>query len=136
MGFLFVLSSESFGQNTISFTYDSGGNMIQRQVQVLPQFRFSPPSTPKDSSIINDAIIFKVYPNPTKDFVNVDGELPEGIKEAKLKLYTTTGQELLNEIYSGSLKTISISNLKAGVYYLEVNYSKKKSSTYKIIITN
>src|SRR6185503_18477813 len=103
----------------------------QRQVQVLPQFRFSPPSTPMDSSVINKSDLFKVYPNPTKNYVFIEGPLPDGIKEAKLRLYSTIGQELLSDIYMGVLKSVDVSGLKAGIYYLEVNYSKKNSCTYK-----
>ncbi len=135
---LFGVSKFSAQSNTINFTYDRAGNMVQRDVTVMPGGRPGIPpinvSGQKDDSL--NVVEFKVYPNPTKDIVNIEGELPEGIENAKVFLYNNTGQILKRDNYVGALKSIIVSDLKAGIYYLEVSFSKKQASTYKIIITN
>ncbi len=123
--------------NSIVFTYDIGGNMIQRQLQVIPPL---PPggnrlSIPKDSTEILPALNFKIFPNPTNQYINIEGELPKEFEEAKITLLNSEGKILKTETYNGQTKTMDVSDLKNGLYMLEVNYSKNKRSTYKIIVS-
>lgn len=137
---LFISALYSTAQTTINFTYDAGGNMIKRSIAVIPPTpgaKFTNPFTQAEEK--NDSlnvVEFKVYPNPTREIVNLEGDLPVGIESAKVFLFNTTGQVLKTETYTGASTPINVGDLKAGIYYLEVNYSKKNSSSYKIIITN
>lgn len=145
MRFLLVfLSAVCFaslkGQNTIVFSYDNAGNMIQRQVQVIipgPGMKFMNPyaHAPGESDSLN-SVEFKVFPNPAKDKVFIDGPLPEGVEQGKLYLINANGQVMMQDGYAGRQKEINLNDLKPGLYYLEINYSKKRSSNYKIVITN
>ena len=136
---LLLFCNKSISQtNVIVFTYDNAGNTVQRQVQVMPSVdaRFSNPfgsDIKKDSS---DVVQFKVYPNPAKEIVNIEGELPKGIESAKVFLFNNSGQVLKTDEYFGVIKPINVNDLKAGLYYLQIKYSKDHSAAYKIIITN
>lgn len=119
---------------TIGFSYDAGGNMTQRSLQVLAGAKLS--NLTKDS-LVTPELNFKIYPNPTNTDLKIEGELPDKISSAKIALLNVNGQVLRQDIYySGELKSINVSDLKAGMYILELQYSKKKKSSYKIIVTN
>lgn len=126
---------------TLVFTYDAAGNMIKRQLQIVPPIppgnaRFGTPINPKDSSEVAPPLAFKVYPNPAQLMVTLDGELPKEVSEAKIRLLTTNGQVLKEDTYTGNFKQLDVSQFKNGSYLLEVQYSKKQRSTYHLIISN
>lgn len=126
-------------QAVIAFTYDNAGNVVQRKLTVIPPSQKIPFSNPTPHSQEKDSlnvIEFKVFPNPTSDLVSIEGPLPEGIESAKIYLINSNGQIIKTDSYSGTTKSIVVGDLKPGVYYLEVNYSKERSSNYKIIVTN
>lgn len=126
-------------QTNIGFTYDNSGNIIERKLLIQNNRPNAPVINPKPHSEEKDSmnvLEFKIYPNPTNDFVIIDGSLPNDCKSAKLYLINNSGQILLKDNYDGSSKSINVQDLKPGVYYLEINYSKKKSSNYKVIISN
>jgi len=114
---------------SIVCVYDKSGNLIERKIQVMPRAQIQPK---KDTLQRN----FKVYPNPTNQFVNIEGPLPEKFRSGEVVLLSISGQVLKKEIYTGEPKTLIVSDLKPGVYLLEIWYSKKQKSTYKIIVTN
>lgn len=117
--------------NDLSFNYDAAGNLIERKVQVLPQARIGKFTTPVDSTVE-----FKVYPNPSSQFVNIEGPLPEGRESAQVRLMAMNGQLIKTDSYFGHAKAIPVSELKPGLYLLEVRYSKEEASVYKIVVTN
>ena len=115
----------------IIFNYDEAGNLIQRKIQVMPGARIGKFNTPIDSSRV-----FKVYPNPSNSFVRIEGPLPEGTSQGEMSLLSITGQVLKTDVYTGQTKTLMVSDLKPGLYVLEIKYSKTQKSTYKIIVSN
>jgi hypothetical protein len=130
----------SEAQTTVNFSYDNGGNMTLRNISITapsPSSKFvNPFSSVKETNDSSNVIPFKIYPTPAKDFVNIEGELPANTESAQIFLFNSTGQLVKKDSYSGSLKTLNVGDLKSGLYYLEVNYSRNQSSNYKIIITN
>lgn len=137
--FLFI-SNIGKAQTTLAYTYDAAGNMIQRQIQIIPPIPNQRPSNPFESTeqkkdSISD-IQFKIYPNPAQTFVTIEGKLPENCSEAKVQLLNSTGQILKINTYNSETKTMDVSDLKNGIYLLEIICNKKQKSTYKIIVTN
>lgn len=126
---------------TIQFTYDAGGNMIQRQVQVMPPVppgsaRFGVPISKTDSTEVTPPVDFKVYPNPATQAVILEGALPEGIKAARVRILTTNAQVVLEQTYTGGKEQIEVSRLTNGLYLMEVQYSKKQKSTYRLVVSH
>lgn len=118
---------------TIGFSYDAGGNVTQRSLQVIGGGRLG--NLTKSDSIIEPSQNFKVFPNPASTVLNIEGDLPENIHSADITLLTVNGQILKRDVYAGKSKTLDVSELKNGIYILDINYSRQKRSTYKIIVT-
>lgn len=131
---LLFLGLMSRAQSTIVFTYDAAGNMIERKVQITINARLG--NFEKDSSEVPPPLSFNIYPNPAQTYVNIEGSLPENLKEATWQIQNTAGQLLKSGIYNGILTQINVQDLKSGVYPLVIMYNKKQKSTYKIIVTN
>lgn len=74
-----------------------------------------------DTSIEKAAI----YPNPTKDVVNINTTL----KISKVTVFGADGKQLLED----SSSKINVSKLPAGVYLLKIDLADGKSSTQKIV---
>ncbi|MBX3164820.1 MAG: T9SS type A sorting domain-containing protein [Bacteroidetes bacterium] len=117
-------------ENSLVLSYDNGGNMTQRKVQVMFGARFAAPDIQQKDSLPP----MKIYPNPTNDYVNIEGKLPENVRKAELLISTTDGRILKTDVYTGEAKQISVYNLAKGMYLLEFIYSKKQRDTYKIIV--
>lgn len=116
-----------FSQNAIKFDYDAGGNMTQRYIQVV-SLRIAKP--------INDSLLqFSVYPNPAKEQITIEGPLDNNTKEAQVLLYNINGAVVKQDTYNGTKKTYPLTGFKTGIYFLEVQYSKKQSSSYRIVIS-
>jgi uncharacterized delta-60 repeat protein len=73
---------------------------------------------------------FIIYPNPAKDFITIvqanSGE------RATLKIYSATGQIVLQRTITQNSDRIELSELPAGLYYITVN-NDYISSSFKII---
>ena len=66
-----------------------------------------------------------IYPNPAKDFVNIN----TNSKVSKVTVFGTDGKQLLED----SNSKINVSKLPAGVYLLKIDFADGKSSTQKIV---
>ena len=64
----------------------------------------------------NNEVAFMVYPNPAKNYVTI-----ESAKAADVKIYSVNGQMLLQQNISEGINTIDLSNLNAGMYFINVN---------------
>lgn len=76
--------------------------------------------------------IFSVYPNPTKDIININ---LEGNDEARILMFDHLGKAVLNltkQSTSGSILTIDLSNLPSGVYFVQMT-NGGETSTQKVI---
>lgn len=66
-----------------------------------------------------------IYPNPTKDFVNIN----TSSKVSKVTVFGTDGKQLLED----STSKINVSKLPAGVYLMKIDFTDGKSSAQKIV---
>lgn len=66
-----------------------------------------------------------VYPNPTKDFVNINSSS----KVTKVTIFSADGKQLAED----SSTKINISKLPAGIYLMKIDFADGKSSTQKIV---
>ena len=67
-------------------------------------------------SVAETKSALSVYPNPTKDFINVEVQ-----KESAYQLISTTGQTVAKGNVSQAKSKIDVSQLPAGVYFLQLN---------------
>lgn len=68
----------------------------------------------------------KVYPNPAKDIINVDGNI------TNITMHNSLGQAVRTDIYNGKIDVTSLQN---GIYYLEITGSNSIRKVEKVIIT-
>ena len=72
-----------------------------------------------------------VYPNPAGNVLHI--EFP-GAGDYGIALLTVTGQPVLGEQHAGDgLRTLDLSTLKGGVYFLKIEDSEGVSHTFRII---
>lgn len=69
----------------------------------------------------------KIFPNPSTDFITIK----TGRNITKITLYDITGKLVLTILKS---KKITISNLKKGVYFMEINYINRDLKSFHKII--
>jgi proteasome assembly chaperone (PAC2) family protein len=96
----------------------------------IVSLRMSNPNKPQDSSLV-----FNVYPNPTQDYITIEGDLENGANQASVFIYDLKGAIVQKDIYYGTKKTYSLTGYTTGIYFLEIKYSTKQSSNYRILIT-
>jgi hypothetical protein len=86
------------------------------------EYAFGDPSSTKD---ILDPAKIKVFPNPAKDFVNIemDTELFNG--QAQVIIYDIRGTQVFNTIMNiDRINTVNITGLKAGNYVINIKNEK------------
>lgn len=69
----------------------------------------------------NNEVAFVIYPNPVENYVIV-----ESIKEAEVRIYSVNGQMVSEQTIGEGVNTIDLSNLNAGLYFMNVNNSMVK----------
>lgn len=73
---------------------------------------------------------FTIYPNPTKDIVNIDfGQIETALK---IKMLSSEGKELFVEDSNDSFISIDLSTYPKGVYLIQI--SDGKNQTYRRIV--
>jgi beta-glucanase (GH16 family) len=81
-------------------------------------------------SEINNLLNVKLFPNPVNDKLNI--QFSSGLGEIKGTIYSLTGQRIQVFIQNSLKKTIEISNLSDGIYFLKLE-TEKGIYTHKII---
>ena len=64
----------------------------------------------------NNEVAFMMYPNPVKDYLTI-----ESANAAVVKIYSVSGQMLSEQNINEGTTTIDLSNLNAGIYFINVN---------------
>lgn len=83
-----------------------------------------------DEQFLNTAI--KVYPNPVQNNLQIDFTGITG--EAKLMLYSITGQLVKTKKLNAQNNTILMSNLQSGLYLVNLHFTDYKTiKSFKII---
>lgn len=79
-----------------------------------------------NENTVHDNYNVEIYPNPTKDLVNINSDL----KIESVELYSITGQKLM---VKQSASIISLSDFPKGFYLLKVLFENGKSSTVRVV---
>ena len=76
-----------------------------------------------NSSITNNAsFISNTFPNPTEGIVNIQ-TTQTGV--GTLGVYTLTGKKVINQTINGSVNTVSLETLPAGMYIIKISQNEK-----------
>lgn len=136
---LFAVSSLWAGldlcaQQRIKYIYDSAGNRLTRQKEIVVQTRGvlnddDLPSTYEEKFMEAKVTI---YPNPTRGVLKVDISGVETFDDARIALYDITGKQLQQWTGITPSNTIDISERSPGIYIMQIVYNGNVSS-WKII---
>jgi hypothetical protein len=69
---------------------------------------------------------FKIYPNPANDILNIDTK--QTIEVTSINIYNTLGQIVLVIPNAQQTKSVDVSSLKTGNYFMKINSDKGSSS--------
>ena len=78
----------------------------------------------------------KIYPNPAKSSLTINLKLP-AVNQAKLSLHDMLGNEveLLADNVSGAFeRTFDIKSVRAGIYFVRINYNNGQNTIVRKII--
>ena len=71
---------------------------------------------------------FKVYPNPARDFINIESK---NIKVSSVDMYNVLGAKVLSSELINN--RVNVSNLVKGVYFMKIN-AEGGSATKKVVV--
>ncbi len=81
----------------------------------------------------NENQIFKLYPNPTESFVNIQTD--KIYENLKITVYDITGKQALYYSTSDSdYYLMDITSLESGIYLVKVELNDEKSEIQKLVI--
>ena len=151
----FLSYGQAQAQNQVTYGYDASGNRIKRVI-VLPSKSPSPPAEtemeteakteteteaePKTEEQVEPKIFsemlkdfsVRIYPNPTKGDLTVEIQSLPDENTATLRLYSMSGNLILQRTGVRNIETLNISNQAAGIYILKIT-SGDSSTEWKII---
>ena len=110
----------------LELEYDNNGNVNRAMWQKSSPF--------VGVEEMNAKPIFSLYPNPTKDMINIT---TDKIVNSIISIFDITGKEVLMTDFNTSNVSLNISDLDAGVYFYAVTdrVSGKVIQTNKFIVT-
>lgn len=132
---LFFIGSLTLVLNaqTVSYTYDSSGNITSRKIIQMTRSLSSEADPINQSEILNDREVnIKIYPNPTKGLIVIDILDSDDNENMNFYLYDTSGMLIFKEKCSDNKFTIDITNNPDGIYILKMDRNGE-SSTWRII---
>jgi uncharacterized repeat protein (TIGR01451 family) len=87
-------------------------------------------SVVSSTNVLDNNSYIRIYPNPTNNFVNI--ELMDNISPYSLFVYDLNGRLAKQDLLNDSINTVSLEDLPAGIYYLQI-VNDKKIQNYKIV---
>lgn len=86
-------------------------------------------------NFINDQNKINIYPNPTKDFINIDCGNYSNLTGNSIKIINALGQIVLSTSINQQQSIIDLSNIKSkGLYFIQVSNSQSNIITERKII--
>ena len=123
-------AADAYAQNKIKYTYDSAGNRLSRQKEIVVQTRGVLSDDEGEPSIYETKVT--IYPNPTRGMLKVDISGVEKFENARISLYDLTGTLLQQWGSISQSNAVDISDRTPGMYIMQIVYNGNTSS-WKII---
>ena len=94
-----------------------------------------------DDVSVNDytdnKIFSNAYPNPAKNMVSFDYNMPNDVQTASIAIYNMMGQEVLKQDLNigGSRLDVNVSDLTDGVYFYSLIVNNQAVKTNKLVVS-
>ena len=128
------VSLDHCAQQRIKYIYDSAGNRLTRQKEIVVQTRGAL-SDEEEPSVYEEELSetkVTIYPNPTKGMLKVDISGVEKFENARISLYDLTGTLLQQWGNISQSNMVDISGRTPGMYIMQIVYNGNTSS-WKIV---
>ena len=135
IAFLFCTITYVHAQNKIKYTYDSAGNRLSRQKEIVVQTWGVLSDDEGEPSIYEEKLSetkVTIYPNPTRGMLKVDISGVEKFENARISLYDLTGTLMQQWGSISQSNAVDISDRTPGMYIMQIVYNGNTSS-WKII---
>ncbi|MDD3875653.1 MAG: T9SS type A sorting domain-containing protein [Bacteroidales bacterium] len=113
---------------TVVETFSAGGNTLTQGFH----------QTNLTITAIENVELFaeiSIYPNPSKDFVNID--IPADYDLLDITLYDVLGSLINKQTEVSGSVTLDVTNISVGTYYLQViNPINRELKTFKLVKSN
>ncbi len=119
-------ASITVGQTFSNYFAGSNGSIsagVQKSIEIYTL------STPESTPISINAVM---YPNPSKEFINLKIE-SSSIIGLSYTLYNINGKELKKGKLAKQNTQLNLKNFKAGIYFLRVMKKNKQIKVFKLI---
>ncbi|MDP5202035.1 T9SS type A sorting domain-containing protein [Flavobacterium sp. DG2-3] len=141
---LFGFCAFSNAQQKITFSYDSAGNQIVRNLclsgcnptgKSTEEVKEIEAVTDEDLLKFSKEDVISYYPNPVKEQLYIKWELINDNKVSSITVYGISGQVLQNfsRTENADSQIISFGEYSRGVYLVVLNYKDGDQKTIKII---
>jgi len=114
--------------NQVFYKFDEDGENLTLWINENHKLIFEEKVLSIKKSILENAIA--IYPNPTKDYINIDIN-SNNVNLIKVSIIDNQGKEVIKKV--NNLKTIDISKLASGIYFIKLKSNSNTSITRKII---
>lgn len=131
---MLTVSAHTFCQNNITYSYDSAGNRIKREI-VLKTKSVSDPADSTNQTFYTDLLSKKeirIYPNPTDGQLKIEVPGWENSDKGRIRIVNIAGQLIVSRILNSAYTELDISTKSNGVYILHIELNNQNSS-WKII---
>ena len=128
-------AADAYAQNKIKYTYDSAGNRLTRQKEIVVQTRGVLSDDEVEPSIYEEKLSetkVTIYPNPTRGMLKVDISGVEKFENSRISLYDLTGTLMQQWGSISQSNAVDISDRTPGMYIMQIVYNGNTSS-WKII---
>ena len=119
----------------IKYTYDSAGNRLTRQKEIVIQTRGALSDDEGEPSTYEEKLSetkVTIYPNPTRGILKIDISGVEKFENARISLYDLTGTLLQQWGSISQSNMVDISDRTPGMYIMQIVYNGNTSS-WKIV---
>ncbi len=133
--YVFIFSLIAQGQTTFKYSYDDRGNRCKREI-IIPAIRSAQAHDPESESVpFTESLeqrTIVIYPNPTKDELNITITDTEHLQSGSIILYDLHGKMLMERIVKENHTSFDLSSYSKGTYLLFFKLDEETSS-WKII---
>ncbi|NPD47100.1 MULTISPECIES: T9SS type A sorting domain-containing protein [unclassified Lentimicrobium] len=114
------------------FDYSVSPETVWTNIYGVPGTSVSVISSPNSQ----EDIFLNAYPNPAKDVIKLEYQLPVNVINAQLYVIDSNGnmvKDFMIDSHSNNI-TMNVNDLSTGVYYYHIKYDKYQSESRKIIV--